>query len=347
MSELVAIRRTYLPDAQVAMRIVDVPLAVHTNEPRLLTSLRDYFAPYLTDRLAAEARHVFVIQGEPAYDAARLRDVPRSPGKSIKEAFYDAADARIVMKRKTGVVIYVAEPDHYVVGDLVANFNQAVNAVMMVFAKAMLQRSYVMLHASAVLGDAGGIAFASPSGSGKSTMALALVEHHYQFVTNDRLFVRSVDGFSAEMCGVPKRPRVNPGTLFRIPRLASLATSEERSHYASLRAEELWTVEQKHDVDVDAIYGPGTVHLQGRLKAIFLLRWGPVAQGWNVRPLGAADRRAALGQLVKRVGVYHVVPPQDGETRAVNAVADTVTMYEVTGRADVGRLADVIVANAQ
>ena len=347
MSELAAIRRTYPPDAQVGVRIVDVPIALYTNEPRLLTSLRDYFAPYLVERPAWDAHRVFVMQGEPPYDAARLRDVSRAPGKSVKEAFYDTVDARIVVKRRTGVAIYVAEPDHYVIGDLVTNFNQAVNAVMMVFAKAMLQRSFVMLHASAVLAEAGGIAFASPSGSGKSTMALALVEYRYQFVTNDRLFVRCVNGYGAEMVGVPKRPRVNPGTLFWLPRLAPLATSEERSRYASLRAEELWTVEQKHDVDVDAIYGPGTVHLQGKLTAMYLLRWSPVDHGWDVRSLGAAERRAALDQMIKRVTIYDTVPPQAGELRAVNAVADMVSMYEVTGRADVGRLTDFVLTQAQ
>ena len=346
MSELAAIRRTYPPDAQAAVRIVDVPIALHTNEPRLLASLRDYFGPYLTDRPASGARRVFVLQGEPLFDLARLRDVPRASGKGVKEAYYDTPDARIVMKRRTGVVIYVAEPDHYVVGDLVANFNQAVNAVMMVFAKDMLRRRFVMLHASAILGENGGIAFASPSGSGKSTMALALVEHHFQFVTNDRLFVRSVDGYGAEMVGVPKKPRVNPGTLFRIPRLAPLVTSEERSRYASLRAEELWTVEQKHDVDVDAIYGPGTVHLQGRLRAIFLLRWSPTSSGWNVRTLSGVERRSALAQLVKRVGVYNMVPHESGESHAAAAVADAVSMYEVTGRADVSRLADLVLADA-
>ena len=346
MSELAAIQRTYPPDVQAAVRIFDVPIVLHTNEPRLLASLRDYFAPFVIDRPASDARRVFVIQGEPVCDRARLQDVPRASGKEVKEAYYDAQDARIIMKRRTGVAIYVAEPDHYVVGDLQANFNQAVNAVMMVFAKEMLRRGFVMLHASAILGETGGIAFASPSGSGKSTMALALVEHQYQFVTNDRLFVRSVDGYGAEMVGVPKKPRVNPGTLFGIPRLTSLATSEERSRYASLRTEELWTVEQKHDVDVDAIYGPGTVHLQGPLRAIFLLRWSPTSHGWNVRTLGAAERRSALAQLVKRVGVYDVAPHESGESRAVGAVADAVSVYEVTGRADVGRLADLVLADA-
>ena len=347
MSELAAIRRTYPPDAQVGMRIVDVPITLYTNEPRLLTSLRDYFAPYLAERPASDAHRVFVLQGEPVYDAARLRDVSRAAGKSVKEAFYDTADGRIVVKRRTGVAIYVAEPDHYVVGDLVTNTNQAVNAVMIVFAKAMLQRSFVMLHASAVLAETGGIAFASPSGSGKSTMALALVEYRYRFVTNDRLFVRCVNGYGAEMIGVPKRPRVNPGTLFRLPRLARLATFEERSRYASLRIEELWTVEQKHDVDVDAIYGPGTVHLQGRLTAIYLLRWSPVECGWNVRSLGVAERRAAVGQMIKRTTVYDVAPPRAGESVAANAVADAVSMYEVTGRADVGRLVDFVLTHAE
>jgi hypothetical protein len=166
------------------MRIVDIPLALRTNEPRLLSSLRDYFAPYLSDRPASDAHDVFVIQGE-------------------------------------------------------------------------------------------------------------------------------------------------------------------RSRYASLRTEELWTVEQKHDVDVDAIYGPGTFHLQGRLRAIFLLRWSPLDRGWNVRTLGAVERQAALAQLVKRVGVYDIVHSQTDEAHAVRAVAHSVSMYEVTGQADVSRLTDLVLADAR
>ncbi len=101
-------------------------------------------------------------------------------------------------------------------------------------------------------------------------------------------------------------------------------------------------MEHKRDVDVDAIYGPGTFHLQGRLRSVFLLRWSLADTGWNVRTLGVAERRAALTQLVKRIGVYDPAPRPDDEQDVVSAVAEAVTAYEVTGHADVSRLTDLV-----
>ncbi len=364
MNELTSVRHAYRPDRSFGVRIGDVALSLHTNVPTVSTRLREYFAPYLSAGMVPDAPAVHLVQGEPVYDAARLRDIPRRVhGQGVKEAFYDGAGVRVVVKRRTGLTIYIAEPDHFVVGDVAANFNQAVNTINTVFAKAMLRRGYIMLHASAVLGASGGVAFASPSGFGKSTVALMLVERRQRLVTNDRLFVRPAggrptrrdgpargDGSAAdrgedavEMVGVPKRPRVNPGTLLRIKSLAPLMSDEERALYAPMTAEELWSVERKHDVDVDATYGPGTVRLRGLLRAVFLLRWSPTDRGWNVRTLALAERTAALGQMLKTAGVYDPTPPPAAERQLVlDGVARALSVYEVQGRADVARLADLV-----
>jgi HprK-related kinase B len=343
MSELTSILHAYRSDAAVGLEIAGVSLRVRTNASALHDRLQRYFRAYLVADPGPDAAEVALFSGRPVYDPARMVDVPpRSRADTVKEAFYDAPDARVVLKRRTGVVIYVAEPRHYVVGDLEANFNQAVNAITMVFAKAMLQRGYVMLHASAILGEGGGIAFASPSGSGKSTLALMLVDRRQHLVSNDRLFVRPTPG-GAEMVGVPKRPRVNPGTLLRIARLTRLLGAEERMRYQPLPPERLWTLEHKHDVDVDEIYGPGTVRLRGALRAVFLLRWSPHNRGWSVHTLPPEERLGALVQTMKGVGVYDVAPPNPAAQRAVlSAVCETVSVYEVFGRADLDRLAALV-----
>lgn len=348
MDELASVRRTYRPDHALGLRIGGVPIALSTDAPRVAARLRDYFAPYATPRIQPGAPIVHLVQAQPVYDAAKLRDVPRRlREQGVKEAFYDADGVRVVVKRRTGVTIYVAEPDHYVVGDLIRNFNQAVNLVMTVYAKVMLRRGYVMLHASAIVGAVDGVAFASSSGFGKSTVALALVERHQHLVTNDRLFVRALDDGTVEMVGVPKKPRVNPGTLLRLPSLNPLVTDEERARYASMSPEELWTVERKHDVDVDALYGPGTMRLSGRLRAIFLLRWSPLDLGWNVRTLPPGDRAAALEPLIKTAGVYDPTPPLAAEQHLLlRAVAAAVAVYDVRGRADVDRLAGLVLERA-
>src|SRR5579864_3612607 len=347
MDELASVRRTYRPDHALGLTIGGVPVALRTNAPRVAERLREYFAPYAASRIPAgrqaagnhvipaDAPVVHLIQGEPVVDAARLRDVPRRlREQGVKEAFYDADGFRVVVKRRTGVTIYVAEPDHYVVGDLVRNFNQAVNLVMTVYAKSMLRRGFIMLHASAIVGALDGVAFASASGFGKSTVALALVERHQHLVTNDRLFVRA-PGADVEMVGVPKKPRVNPGTLLRLPSLSPLVTEEERARYRTMTPEELWALENKHDVDVDALYGPGTTRLSGLLRAVFLLRWSPLDMGWNVRTLPPGERAAALEPLLKTAGVYNLKPPSAAEQHVLlRRVADSVAVYDVRGRAD-------------
>jgi HprK-related kinase B len=347
MHELASVRRTYRPDHALGLMIGGVPVALYTNAPRVAERLGEYFAPYAATRIPADAPVVHLVQGEPVYDAARLRDVPRRlREQGVKEAFYDADGFRVVVKRRTGVTIYVAEPEHYVAGDLVRNFNQAVNLVMTVYAKAMLRRGYIMLHASAIVGAVDGVAFASASGFGKSTVALALVERHQHLVTNDRLFLRAPGGI-VEMVGVPKKPRVNPGTLLRIPSLSPLVTEEERARYRAMNPEELWALERKHDVDVDALYGPGTTRLSGLLRAIFLLRWSPLDMGWNVRTLPPGDRAAALEPLLKSAGAYDLRPPSAVESiRCLRSIAGAVAVYDVRGRADVDRLADLVLERA-
>lgn len=347
MDELASVRRTYRPDHALGLMVGGVPVALYSNAPRVVERLREYFAPYATPRIAPDAPVVHLVHGEPVYDAARLRDIPRRlREQGVKEAYYDADGFRVVVKRRTGVTVYVVEPDHYVVGDLARNFNQAVNLVMTVYAKEMLRRGYVMLHASAIVGALDGVAFASASGFGKSTIALALVERHQHLVTNDRLFVRASNG-AVEMVGVPKKPRVNPGTLLRIQSLSPLVTEEERARYASMTPEQLWSIESKHDVDVDALYGPGTTRLSGLLRAIFLLRWSPLDRGWNVRTLPPGDRVAAIEPLLKTAGVYDLRPsPAAQQQQLLRDVAAAVAVYDVRGRADVDRLADLVLERA-
>jgi HprK-related kinase B len=344
MIEIDEIRRRYPSTEVLTFSFLGVALSVHTNDARVASGLARYFAPFRTGVPARETLPIYALQGAPIYDPLLLDDVARrGPGRTVKEAFYDVPGGRIVVKRRTGVVVYIAEPEHYVVGDLVRNLNQAANVISMVFAKAMLRRGYVMLHASAALGEEGGVAFAAQSGAGKSTMALALVEAGYQFVTNDRLLVR-LDNGQVEMVGVPKIPRVNPGTLLRLSRLTSLLPPEARRRYEHMSPDALWATEEKRDVEVDRIFGPGTFQLTGRLRVIYLLAWRQGEARWEVQPLEPAVRGAALRRMVKRVGVQDLQPPAPAaQEAALDSMADAIPVYEVTGQPDVGALRAFIV----
>ena len=346
MTELEELRRRYPPNDVLTLSFLGVTLNVHTNDGRVASGLARYFSSFRAPEPPREALPIFVLQGAPIYDPLRLQDVARrDAGRSVKEAFYDVPGGRIVVKRRTGIAIYVAEPEHYLVGDVLRNLNQAANIVSTVFAKAMLRRGYVMLHASAALGEEGGVAFAAQSGAGKSTMALALVEEGYRFVTNDRLLVRPDHG-RVEMVGLPRIPRVNPGTLLRLSRLTGLLPQEARRRYESLSPDALWSTEEKRDVEVDRIFGPGTFQLTGRLRIIYVLAWRPGEAGWEVRPLDPAARRGALRGMVKHVGVQDPHPPSPAAQEGIlDAIAGGILAYEVTGQPDVSALRAFIIGS--
>ena len=94
------------------------------------------------------------------------------------------------------------------------------------------------------------------------------------YLTNDRLFIRRVSD-TIEAVGIPKLPRVNPGTVVHNPALHSLIPPEKRDALLRLPAAELWELEEKYDVHVDRTYGPGRITLQAPLSGFLVLNWHP------------------------------------------------------------------------
>jgi hypothetical protein len=131
-----------------------------------------------------------------------------------------------------------------------------------------------------------GEVLAGPPGAGKSTAALHLVERGFRFLSNDRVLARSASD-SVEALGYPKQPRVNPGTLVHHPRLGDLLEPGDRRVLEALSPAELWRLERKRDVDLDTIYGKGTVELRGRMQA----RTQPCSSGfrWSRSPTASTS----------------------------------------------------------
>jgi HprK-related kinase B len=346
MNLLERVRRTHAPEHDLALSIQGTPILVTSNDRSLIERLGDYFSPYVVASAGSASLLVYALQGDAIFDPCQLIEVPR-PGspRGPKESFYDTFDVRVIHKTRTGVTLYVSEIAHAIAGDLRAHFNQVVNAITMVFAKSVLNRGFGMLHASAVCGPRGGVAFASASGSGKSTCALALVEAGHRFVTNDRLLIKA-RGSNVHMNGVPKMPRVNPGTLLQSPRLARLLSASKRETYAALDRGMLWRIEDKYDVDVDRVYGTDTFQLAGRLRAIFFLHWGLDQDGWDVRELDGAERLAEMRLVAKTLGVYDTDPARDIQQRGVfERAAERIAAFSVRGKTDVHRLKTWVLEN--
>ena len=140
---------------------------------------------------------------------------------------------------------------------------------------------------------------------------------------------------------------MNPGTLLGHPRLSTLLDPADRDALSALPARELWDFERKSDVDLDRIYGDGTVELRGRMEALVLLKWRRDGRGLDVRRLSVDEALAALPLVYKNLGAFDLdrTPGSgitDAERKCYRELFARVTVAEVTGRVDFSGLVPVI-----
>jgi HprK-related kinase B len=330
---------------ELRLRLADVALRVLCDDSEVWRRLRLYYDPWVVTDEIVPYTTVRLARGmvEPV---GRFVDVPRADGRPVKEAVREAGGIRLIWKRRTGVVMGLARGEAYAIGDLRTHVNQAINLVNNCYAKAMLERGHSLLHASAVSWNGRAAALAGPAGAGKSTSALHLVEAGFRFVTNDRLLARPASG-SVEALGYPKWPRVNPGTLMGHPRLRGLLTPADHAALARLRPDELWHLERKADVDLDRIYGRGTIGLCADLRAILLLRWRRGSGGLATRRLTSAQALEAVPLVHKDLGVFDLdrapgAARDDWDRGRYRALLEGVTVVEVTGGIDFGALVPIV-----
>ena len=135
---------------------------------------------------------------------------------------------------------------------------------------------------------------------------LHLMEHdEVSYLTNDRLFVRQEQGI-AQSLGIPKLPRINPGTIVHNPRLRVLIPEAERENLLKLPPQELWEIEDKYDVQVEDVYGAGKIIDSAPLAAFLVLNWQRGSE--QELALGAVDlsqRRDLLAAIMKSPGPFY------------------------------------------
>jgi HprK-related kinase B len=330
----------------LGLRVAGVPLEVVTNDADVWAALGRYYAPWAAP-VSAPAARVRLIQGR-LDPRGPFRDLVRADGKRVKEAVQDLAGGRLVLKRATGVVMGLWPGHVFAVGDLRANLNQAINLINACYAKLVLGQGHVLLHAAGVSRGGRVAVLAGPPGAGKSSAALHLVDAGFRFLSNDRVLARTTAG-RVEVLGYPKQPRVNPGTLLGHPRLSSLLKPEERTALETLEPGALWALEAKRDVDLDAIYGPGTVELAGEMRALVLLRWRRDGHGLSVERLTPTAALERLEVYRKDLGAFDLDrapsrPPTAEELAGYRALLAAVPVLDVTGRVDFRALVGAVAA---
>ncbi|MCO6438658.1 MAG: HprK-related kinase B [Phycisphaerae bacterium] len=324
------------------LKFEDFSIAVRTNSGQLRNELVHYYRPFVqqgepfTEQRPDDS--VSVVDGDAPVVGIPLQDVPLDPGKTRrKEAVADLADGRVVLKVRTGMLFLMGPSSAVAVGPALRNTNQIINFIDSRYLRWRLDRGGVLLHAAGVRGPGGGVVIAGLSNRGKSTLALRLVGAGLDFISNDRVVAqKSSDGLI--MYGLPKQPRVNPGTIVTNPILRSLIPESRRNALSELSPDELWRLEDKYDVDIEACFGEGKRVLSSPLRCVVVLSWKRGEGPPRLNRVNLASRSDLLAALMKSVGVMvgGSINPDVRRPRpqAYLAALDGCPAYELGGGAD-------------
>lgn len=337
-----------LCDTMLDLVVGDWSLRIRSNSEILLQRLTGYFAA-VTTQVERPDMEMLAIDGDRVHLDQAFIDWRREPGKTgRKDSYVDLVDGRLVRKVRTGMLFLQSERHRIAVGPCLQYDNQVINFVNAQFMNRLQQHGWLICHASALVRDGAALAIAGLSGGGKSTLMMKLMDDaELAFLTNDRLFVKDdVSGVLA--AGIPKLPRINPGTIVHNPRLQGLIPRAERDAYLAMPEERLWDIESKHDVFIEQIYGRGRIAHNARLATFIVLNWQRHdAQPIELAQVDVAHRPDLLAAIMKSPGPFYQYA--DGhfyaddtplDRQAYLSVLADVPIYEVSGGVHFGALAE-------
>ncbi|MCW9036088.1 MAG: HprK-related kinase B [Rhodospirillales bacterium] len=280
-------------------------ISLRSNSSALLSGLNKYFAHVVgTGNPNIE---VIAVEGKADDFGFEFKDWAREPGKKgRKDAYSDLSDGRLVQKVRTGMVFLQSENHRIAYGPCLENDNQVINFINAQYMNWLQQNDALICHASGLAQDGKCLGMAGFSGGGKSTLMLRLMEKQgLGYVTNDRLFLQKNNG-DLKAIGIPKLPRINPGTIVSNPTLEHLIDEDRRKDLLALPKVELWELEEKFDVDVEAVYGAGKIAPKTTLGSFLILNWQREGDSkTKVQKVDINQRPELLGAIIKSPGPFY------------------------------------------
>lgn len=334
-----ALRGSVALSQTLGLKFEDFSIVVAGNEQDLLAVLEDYYREFTTPVASQPDIFIELIEAAVREVALPFKGVPPSGAKKkVKDEILDFPEGRFLRKRFTGMIFAIQGESGLAVGPCRENINQVINFINNRFIQWKVNQGYLLTHAAGASHHGRAIAIAGESGRGKSTLTLQLLNYGLDYMSNDRLLVRLEHG-TLHAQGLPKYPRVNPGTLLHNPTITHILPEEKLAEFQAMPAEKLWTLEQKYDVDVERCFGPGRMKLSGELAGIVILNWTREdPEPMRVEETRLMDRRDLLRPIMKSLGAHYFQPggrdlPDESEEAFLTQLSQC-PIYEITGALD-------------
>ena len=341
------VRQDIAIDHGLDLRFGQCRIRLDSNSAELVRVLERYFKPFLDDDGVADIQ-LTALEMTPPELGLDFTDWQRDPGKvGRKDSFVDLADGRVCRKVRTGMQYLLSDKESLVFGECLKNDNQVVNFLISLYITWLMHRNNVLCHAAALSMQGEGFAIAAFSGGGKSTLALHLMRKGFDFVSNDRTLIGKGES-GVYMSGVPKQPRINPGTVLNNSALTDVIPEDRRKQLAEISQQEIWGLEEKYDADVEAIFGQGKFQLYAKLTAFVILNWKrDAASETRFDRVDIRQRPDILAAVMKSPGPFYMLPGNKAPATVVATdpddyipVLSEIAVYEVTGAVDFERAVD-------
>jgi HprK-related kinase B len=335
-----------LVDEVLHIKVGGFCLGIRSNSSSFISRLASYFQHVVVDACKPDV----VVE---AYDTEVVkldldwRDWAREPGKTgRKDAYYELEDGRLLLKVRTGMIFLQSFSATIAAGPCSRLDNQVINFINSQYMNALQQDGWLICHAAGLDVNGRGLGMAGLSGGGKSTLMLSLMDYpDVRYVTNDRLFIRR-EADRVKAVGIPKLPRINPGTIVHNPALHGLIDEQRRQELLALPKRELWHLEEKHDVMIDDVYGADRIENEMELRAFLVLNWSHDTHSqMQLSEVDLDSRRDLLPAIMKSPGPFFQFSDgslyQDSmqpEPQAYLDVLRGVTIFEASGRVDLPML---------
>jgi HprK-related kinase B len=353
--DIINIKQVLLGDnellpASLCLQLTGYRLVIRSNSAQFMERMQAYFSHVLVPSCDDAEAEVVAIERDVVNAGVEFVDWNREPGKTgRKDAIHDFAGGRLVQKVRTGMLFLQSGQSLIAAGPCIEYDNQVINFINSQFLNWLQNDGYQLCHAAALSSNGHGLAIAGLSGGGKSTLMLNLLEDvATTFVTNDRLLVRRQDE-TTHAVGIPKLPRINPGTIVNNPRLFPLIDEKSRAKLLQLQPKELWQLEQKYDADISELYGAGRIRHKTELDKFLVLNWQhDTDKELQVDRADLSRRPDLLSAIMKPSGPFYMNTEQVFNTddampdaSAYLAVLEDVAIYEASGKVDFERLGSV------